>query len=154
MSREKHQNKEIVILKEESEKLKNKIIELENTIKEQNSMLIAQEKVNKLSTNERLFAEATIKAYEKAIDLSQEELNNAKKTVRTKELIKEHLEKTQTFNEETINALIRVLDLSKSELDEAYKTIEAYENVSELARQEAFNLLEEIKNLKLSTNKD
>ncbi|MDH4128781.1 MAG: hypothetical protein OEV44_08520 [Spirochaetota bacterium] len=151
-SEEENLQRELLALREENKNLKNKITQLELLVSEQKEILAAQENVSELARSERLFAEATIKAYEKVIELSSTELDGCMRIMDAQEKLQDYTREKRIFLDGTIEAFNRVLDLSRKELEDAYNTIGAYENVSELARTEISNLLEKINSLSSQRN--
>lgn len=146
-SEEENLQKELMELREENKALKQKIAELEGLTDEQASTLEAQESVNDLARMERIFAESTIKAYEKVIELSRQELKESKAIIDAQNHLNEFSREKKAFLDATIEAFNRVLALSSKELDEAYKTINAYENIQDMARTELLDAFEHLRGL-------
>ncbi len=147
-SDEENLQQELLALREENKLVKQKLLRLEETIEEQSETLNAQENVNELAQSERFFAEATIKAYEKVIELSRKELSTFLSIIKAQDHLQDYSRNKKVFLDTMINAFTNVLELSRKELDEAYKTIGAYEKVNELSRKELIEVIEKLKNMK------
>jgi len=150
-SDEENLQKELLSLREENKQLKHKVTHLEEIIEEQRDTLNAQETVGEMARRERLFAEATIDAYEKVIELSSMELTECQNIIDAHGSLREYSREKKVFVEATIAAYNKVLDLSKKELEDAFKTIEALENVNELSRSEISTLLDKVRKLTTKT---
>ncbi|MDH5680342.1 MAG: hypothetical protein OEZ36_02055 [Spirochaetota bacterium] len=152
-SDEENLQKELLALREENKQLKHKLADLEEIVSEQRETMDAQETVGELARAERLFAEATIDAYEKVIELSSLELKECQNTIDAHGNLREYSREKKVFIEATVAAYNKVLDLSKKELEDAFKTIDALENVNELARSEISTLLDKVKKLTSKSRK-
>lgn len=147
-SEEENLQRELLLLREENKKLTHEINELEAIINDDNQILVAHENTGELSRNERLFAEATIRAYERLVELSRSEQIEIRKIVGAQETLQEYSRNKKIFLNATIKAFTNLLDLSKKELEEAYETVRTIESFNELNRTEILELLEHIKDFK------